>query len=77
MRTWCLIKRFHTRAKIAVRMIIRVTVILMTVFWPVCTQISISKGNLNSNDGPEVFSSDASHKSPSEITVLNALTFKL
>ena len=33
--------------KCAIRMIIWVTVILMTVFWPVCTQISIIKGNLN------------------------------
>ena len=31
---------FHTRAKCAIRMIIRVTNILMTVFWLVCTQIS-------------------------------------
>ena len=28
-------------------MIIQVTVILMIVFWPVCTQISITKCNLN------------------------------
>ena len=34
----------------------------MKVFWPVCTQISITKGNLNcaiSNDGPKMFSNDA------------------
>ena len=34
---------FHTRSKCAIRMIIQVTVILITVFWPVCTQISITK----------------------------------
>ena len=33
--------------KCAIRMIIRVTVIQMTIFWPVCMQISITKGNLN------------------------------
>ena len=38
---------FHTRAKCAIRMIIQVTVIPMTVFWPVCTEISITKANLN------------------------------
>ena len=42
-----LLECFHTRAKCTIRMIIRVTVILMTVFWPMCTQISITKGNLN------------------------------
>ena len=34
---------FHVRAKCAIRMIIRVAIILITVFWPVCMQISITK----------------------------------
>ena len=47
-------------------------IIPMTVFWPVCTQISITKGLFelrNSNDGPEMFSSGASLKSRSENAV--------
>ena len=53
-------------------MIILVNIILMMVFWPVCTQISITKGDLIcaiQNDGMGVISSDASLKSRSEITV--------
>ena len=38
---------FNMRAKCIIIMIIRVTVILMMVYWPVCTQISITKSNLN------------------------------
>ena len=39
---------FLTRGqKFAIWMIIWVTIILMMVFWPVCMQISITKGNLN------------------------------
>ena len=33
--------------KCAIRMIIRVNGILLKVFWPVCTQISIMRDNLN------------------------------
>ena len=41
-----MILRVFTRGrKCTIRMIIWVTVILMLVFWPVCTQISIMKGN--------------------------------
>ena len=40
-----IIECFHM--KCAIRMIIWATVILITVFWPVGTQISIRKGNLN------------------------------
>ena len=42
-----LYKCFHKRVKCAIRLIIQVTVILMTVVWPVCKQISITKANVN------------------------------
>ena len=38
---------FTRGQKCAIRMIIRVNGILLKVFWPVCTQISITRGNLN------------------------------
>ena len=46
---WCRNREgvFTWGQKCTIRMIIRVTVILMTVFWPVCMQISITKANLN------------------------------
>ena len=37
------LKCFHTRKKCAIRMIILVTIILMMVFWPMCTQIILTK----------------------------------
>ena len=42
------LRGFHMRAKCKISMIIELRIILMMVFWPVCTQISITKGNLNS-----------------------------
>ena len=47
--------------------------------WPMCMQISITIKVIwivHSNDGPEVFSSDASLKLRSKITGMNALTSK-
>ena len=43
----------------------------MTVLWPVCMQISITKGSLNLNEcnSNEVFSSDVSLRSHSKIAV--------